>query len=55
MGTLAVVIFLALVFAFAATARALLRIDVSAPIAFVTAGALFSIAGPSWVSSRRRA
>ena len=46
MGTLAVVIFLALVFAFAATARALLRIEVSAPIAFVTAGALFSIAGP---------
>jgi NhaP-type Na+/H+ or K+/H+ antiporter len=46
MGTLAVVIFLVLVFAFAGTARALLRIDVSAPIAFVVAGALFSLALP---------
>src|SRR3954471_16466990 len=42
MGTAAVVIFLVLVFAFAASARALGRIDVSAPIAFVAAGALLS-------------
>src|SRR6478609_1912294 len=47
MGTVAVVIFLVLVFAFAATARALLRIDVSAPMAFVAAGALLSLATPA--------
>jgi sodium/hydrogen antiporter len=55
MGTLAVIIFLALVFAFAATARALLRIDVSAPIAFVAAGALFSLAGPELGEVARQA
>ena len=47
MGTAAVVVFLVLVFAFAATARALLRIDVSAPMAFVAAGALLSLALPA--------
>ncbi len=47
MGTVALVVFLVLVFAFALTARALRRIDVSAPMAFVVAGALLSLAFPS--------
>ena len=55
MGTVAVVIFLVLVFAFAATARALLRIDVSAPMAFVAAGALLSLATRPSTRSPRRA
>ena len=46
MGTGAVVVFFLLVFAFAATARALDRIDVTAPIAFVAAGALLSLGLP---------
>ena len=46
MGTFAVVVFLGLVLAFAGSARALRRIDVSAPMAFVAAGALLSIALP---------
>ena len=46
MGTAAVVVFLVLVFAFAATARALSRIDVTAPMAFVAAGALLSLGLP---------
>ena len=47
MGSLAVVIFFVLVFAFAVTVRALRRIDVSAPMAFVAAGALLTLALPS--------
>jgi sodium/hydrogen antiporter len=46
MGTVAVVIFLVLVFAFAVTAKALSRVDVSAPMAFVAAGALLSLGLP---------
>ncbi|HEU5241557.1 MAG TPA: cation:proton antiporter, partial [Ornithinibacter sp.] len=46
MGTGAVVVFLLLVFVYAATARALGRIDVTAPIAFVAAGALLSLGLP---------
>ena len=46
MGTGAVVVFLLLVFAFAATARALSRIDVTAQMAFVAAGALLSLGLP---------
>ena len=42
----AVVVFLVLVLAFAVTARALGRIDVTAPMAFVAAGALLSIGLP---------
>ena len=42
----AVVVFCVLVLVFAATARALGRIDVTAPIAFVAAGALLSIGLP---------
>ncbi|HYN65394.1 MAG TPA: cation:proton antiporter [Ornithinibacter sp.] len=47
MGTMAVVVFLVLVLAFAATARALGRLDVSAPMAFVVAGAGLSLAAPA--------
>jgi sodium/hydrogen antiporter len=47
MGSPAVVIFFLLVFAFAVTVRTLRRIDVSAPMAFVAAGALLSLALPS--------
>jgi NhaP-type Na+/H+ or K+/H+ antiporter len=46
MGTFAVVVFLVLVLAFAATARALGRLDVTAPMAFVAAGALLSLGLP---------
>lgn len=46
MDILPVVIFLVLVFAFAATSRALRRVDVSAPMAFVAAGALVSVVLP---------
>ena len=53
MGTAAVVVFLVLVFAFAATARALGRIDVSAPMAFVAAGALLSLPLPALDESAR--
>ena len=42
----AVVLFFVLVLAFAASARALGRIDVTAPMAFVAAGALLSIGLP---------
>ncbi len=46
MGSLAVVVFLVLVLAFAMTARALGRLDVTAPMAFVAAGALLSLGLP---------
>lgn len=46
MGILAVVIFLVLVFTFAATSEGLRRIDISAPMAFVAAGALVSAVLP---------
>ena len=46
MGTGAIVVFLVLVLAFAVTARALGRIDVTAPMAFVVAGALLSLGLP---------
>ncbi len=46
MATGAVVVFLVLVLAFATTARALGRVDVSAPMAFVAAGALLSLGLP---------
>ena len=46
METVAVTTFLALVFAFAVSAGALGRVDVSAPMAFVAAGALLSLAVP---------
>ena len=46
MGTVAVVTFLVLVFAFAATARGLSRIDVSAPMAVVAAGFWLSLVSP---------
>ena len=46
MGTGAIVVFLVLVLAFAVSARALSRIDVTAPMAFVAAGALLSLGLP---------
>ncbi len=46
MATTAVVVFLVLVLAFATTARVLRRVDVSAPMAFVAAGALLSLGLP---------
>jgi NhaP-type Na+/H+ or K+/H+ antiporter len=55
MGTGAVVVSLVLVLAFATTARALGRIDVTAPIAFVTAGALLSLGLPDLGESAREA
>jgi NhaP-type Na+/H+ or K+/H+ antiporter len=49
------VVFLVLVFAFAATARALGRIDVTAPMAFVAAGALLSLGLPELGETAREA
>lgn len=53
MEPLAVVVFLALVLAFAATARALGRIDVTAPIAFVVAGAAIHVVLPDLAGQTR--
>ena len=55
MGTAAIVVFLVLVLAFAVTARALSRIDVTAPMAFVAAGALLSLGLPDLGESAREA
>ena len=55
MGTAAIVVFLVLVLAFAASARALGRIDVTAPMAFVAAGALLSLALPDLGEGAREA
>jgi NhaP-type Na+/H+ or K+/H+ antiporter len=55
MSTGAVVVFLVLVLAFAVTARALGRIDVTAPMAFVAAGALLSVGLPDLGESARQA
>ena len=55
MGTAAIVVFLVLVLAFAVTARALSRIDVTAPMAFVAAGALLSLALPDLGERAREA
>jgi NhaP-type Na+/H+ or K+/H+ antiporter len=55
MGTMAVVVFLVLVLAFAATARALGRLDVTAPMAFVVAGALLSLGLPDLGERAREA
>ena len=55
MGTAAVVVFLVLVLAFAVSARALSRIDVTAPMAFVAAGALLSLGLPDLGESAREA
>ena len=55
MGTAAIVVFLALVLAFAVTARALSRIDVTAPMAFVAAGALLSLVLPELGERAREA
>ena len=55
MGITAIVVFLVLVLAFAVTARALSRIDVTAPMAFVAAGALLTLALPDLGERAREA